>query len=107
MKLKEDTLKPVDRFDLEQAIMAAWGTCEDLDLIFRRFYEWHEDMSVDDLANLIIGIKELHQIRCQRVWDIFETLIRNGVIGHEPRNASPFGKADETNEGSRKRGRAG
>ena len=51
MKLKEDTLKPVDRFDLEQAIMAAWGTCEDLDLIFRRFYEWHEDMSVDDLAN--------------------------------------------------------
>ena len=28
------TLSKYDRFDLEQAIMVAWSTCEDIDLIY-------------------------------------------------------------------------
>lgn len=80
MKLKEPKLSPKNRFDMEQEILAAWGTCEDIQLIYEKFYDNHESMSVDDMANLLLGLKEMHQIRCEKLFNTFEEMIRDGQI---------------------------
>lgn len=72
MKLKSGS----DRFDLEQAIMVAWGTTEDIKLVWEYYYDGKEPMTPDELANVLLGLQNLHHLRCQKMWDIFEQLIR-------------------------------
>lgn len=64
----------LSRFDLEQAILASWTTKDDVDLLCERFFDG-EPMSEDELANALIGISALHDMRCHRMFDIFERLI--------------------------------
>ena len=77
MKLKNQEINPKNRFDLEQCIMSVWGICEDLQLIYERFYDDHESMTVDDMANLLLGLKQMQQIRCEKLFNTFEELVRN------------------------------
>jgi hypothetical protein len=65
----------VTRFELEEAIMACWHTSDDLELIARGAE--HGD---DSLLNALIGLKELHDKRAQRVLDIFEQLVTTRQI---------------------------
>jgi len=32
--------------------------------------------SEDDIANMLLGLKELHKSRCLKLWDVFETMIK-------------------------------
>jgi len=68
-----------DRFDLEQEILACWGMTSDLDLIIEQVIE--RDCTRDELANLLIGVKALHNLRCEKLFATFETLVHDGVIG--------------------------
>jgi hypothetical protein len=68
----------MDRFELEEAITACFNTTEDLKLITGRVLDG--ETTPDMLANTLIGIQELHELRCQKVWDIFSTLIERGII---------------------------
>lgn len=63
-------------FDLEQAIMAAWGTSEDIRLIWEQYYDGKEKMTEDDVANLLLGLQRLHDLRCQKLMDLFEQSIK-------------------------------
>lgn len=65
-----------NRFDLEQAIMALWGTTEDIKLLFEHYYEHHDSMSVDDMANVLLGLQQLVHMRGQKTFDIFERIVR-------------------------------
>lgn len=67
-----------DRFDLEQAIMNAWATADDLDLLARNVLEGDDD--TDTIVNTLEGLRQLHILRCKRLFDIFESLIEQGVI---------------------------
>jgi hypothetical protein len=58
------------RFDLEDAITACWHTSDDIELIARG-----AESGDDALLNALIGVKELHDRRLQRVFNIFEQLI--------------------------------
>jgi hypothetical protein len=66
------------RFDLEQAIMSCWNTCEDIKLVSSKVLEG--DLSSDEISNALIGIEQLHELRCDRVFEIFEELIRRGYL---------------------------
>ncbi|WP_353208338.1 hypothetical protein [Sphingorhabdus sp.] len=68
----------MDRFALETAITACFNTSEDLKLVTERVLEG--GASADMLANTLIGIQELHELRCQRAFDIFEALLKSGKI---------------------------
>lgn len=65
----------IDRFDLEQHIMQAWITSEDLDLFLWNLMDAPEEMSEDDIANLLIGIKALHDARMNKLWHVYEELL--------------------------------
>jgi len=62
----------MSRFDLEQHIMQAWLTSEDIDLVIWRVMDCSERLSEDDLHNLLIAIKSLHESRMLKLWNCFE-----------------------------------
>lgn len=69
----------MNRFDLEESIMSCWGTKEDIDLISARVLE-DEELSPDSLTNALVGLAELHEMRCKRLFEIFEAMISSGRI---------------------------
>ena len=68
----------VDRFDLEQDIMKCWNVTEDIDLLYRTVME--KDLSTDDVANALLGMKTLYEMKFEEMFNHFETLIREKKI---------------------------
>lgn len=76
---KENLTDDVDnRFTLEETIMSCWQTADDLKLAAAAVLDGTGD--VDDLHTLLAGLARVHQMRCQKLWDVFETMIDNGDI---------------------------
>ena len=69
-----DTNKPIDRFDLEEAIMKAWQTSDDIKLI----YESIDDMNEDETMNILLGLHKLNERRLNKLWDTYEQVLQNG-----------------------------
>lgn len=67
-----------DRFDLEQDIMKCWNVTEDINLLYRNIME--KDMSTDDIANALLGIKTLYEMKFEEMFENFETLIHEKKI---------------------------
>ena len=66
-----------DRFNLEEEIQSVWSTVEDLDTILYRIMDASEGPpSEDDITTMLMGLKEIHNSRCMKLWDVFETMIR-------------------------------
>jgi len=70
------------RFDLEQAIMRSWGTCEDIDDFIHTMFDssMKGKPSEDDFMNAIMAIRNLHEARSIKLWDIFEECIQKREI---------------------------
>lgn len=66
------------RFDFEQQIMNCWTVCESLDDIAEGVleYEWNSDK----VSNVAIGLKEQYQLRFNKLFNMFEQGIREGLI---------------------------
>ncbi len=76
MKLRAD--KKNDRFDLEEAIQSIWQTEDDLETVLYSIMDAPDGPpSEDEIVNMILGIKELHGARMQRLWDIFEDFVHS------------------------------
>ena len=71
-----------DRFDLEEAIgqMAQFTT--DIDTVIYAIGDAPEPATEDELLNMLIGMKQLHETRYQKMWGIFEDLVKNGLVGN-------------------------
>jgi hypothetical protein len=70
------TEKKYEIFDLEAEIMSVWNTKDDLELITSRMMDDPDPMSEDEIANVLIGLTELHDIRCKKLFDVFEAMLR-------------------------------
>lgn len=67
-----------DRFDFEGALAACWNTKEDIDLLYEEILEG--ESSSEDIANALLGLSRLHDLRCAKATRIFEELIHEGKI---------------------------
>jgi len=56
--------------DLEQAIMMAWQTSEDIDLLFKHYGDAPKPMTEDEVMNALLGIKTLHDMRCHALMEM-------------------------------------
>ena len=65
-----------DRFDLEQNIMQCWNVCDDIQL----YLDMYDNMDEDQRMNYLIGLKEMYQMKFERTWNNFETVVRNKQI---------------------------
>ena len=65
---------------LEDKIMKVWGTADDLDVVA----DWISDstkegFSVDELLNMIIGIRVLHEHKSKMLFRDFEKLLASNA----------------------------
>ena len=72
-----------DRFDLEDAMSALYNMGDDIDAILHSYMDSKVRPTEDDMANMLIGAKALHNARYQRMWEVFEELIKNGIISNK------------------------
>jgi hypothetical protein len=64
------------RFDLEDHIMQAWITTEDIDLVMWRVMDCPEPLSEDELHNLLLALKALHESRMLKLWNCYDESLR-------------------------------
>ena len=68
-----------DRFELEQAILSAWGTADDVKLVIGHVLE-DANTTPDSIANALIGIETLHELRMKKVFSLFERMVAQRKI---------------------------
>jgi hypothetical protein len=57
--------------DLESAIMLAWQTSEDIELLYKHHGDAPRPMTEDEIGNALLGIKILHDMRCEALMDTY------------------------------------
>jgi hypothetical protein len=60
-----------NKIDLESAIMLAWQTSEDIDLLFKHHGDHPIPMTEDEVGNVLLGIKVLHDMRMEKLMDTY------------------------------------
>jgi hypothetical protein len=68
----------MNRFQLEQQIMNCWQVCEDIDAVYQ--VGGYREMTEDELANALLGLKTIYQLKFEILMQTFETMIRQGTI---------------------------
>jgi hypothetical protein len=63
-----------NRFDLEQQILDAWKVVDDINLAFELSMDNNDR---DQMANLLLGLKTLYDVKFNKLWDTFEQCVRN------------------------------
>jgi hypothetical protein len=70
----------MNRFDLEEALSQLHQVGDDIDTVIYAIGDSPVKHTEDQLLNMLIGIKQLHDTRYQQAWCVFETLIKDKVI---------------------------
>ena len=72
--------KEVDRFKLEELITSLSQISEDIESIMQKEFDTEEGLTEDQKMNILIGMMELHKIRCDATFDCMEKLIKQGDL---------------------------
>ena len=72
----------MDRFKLEAKIMDCWQVVQDLELIYSRTCE--NQMDLNEVTNIALGLKTLYGHRFDDLFDCFESCIRAGEFNPRP-----------------------
>ena len=70
----------MNRFDLEDAMSNLHQIGEDIETIMYAIGDSPIKHSEDQILNMLIGMKQMHETRYQKMWNIFENLIANKTI---------------------------
>ena len=73
----------MNRFELEDAMSNLSLVGEDIETMIYAIGDCPIKHTEDQLLNMLIGIKQLHDTRYQKMWDTFEQLIQNGTISNK------------------------
>lgn len=68
----------MDRFELEQAIIACGNIVDDIDVLLDAMVE--DSIDRERLANALVGLREVHEMRCKKAFDIFSAMVQIGAI---------------------------
>ena len=72
-----------NRFELEDAMSNLHQIGEDIETIIYAIGDSPIKHTEDQLLNMLIGMKQLHDTRYQKMWNVFEQLIKNGTIANK------------------------
>lgn len=65
------------RFDFEQQLLQTWQITQDLQTVVDAI---GRGASQEDVRNMIVGLEALQDGRLQKLWDMFETGVRDRKI---------------------------
>lgn len=63
-------MKKYTYLNLEDAIYKVWQTSDDLDLLFKHHSDHPTPMTEDEVSTTLLGIKLMHDIRCNALMDM-------------------------------------
>jgi hypothetical protein len=63
-------MKQYTYIDLEDAIYKVWQTSDDLETLYKYHGDAEEPMTEDEVANTLIGLKQMHDMRCWQLMDM-------------------------------------
>ena len=66
------------RFDLEQDIHDCWNITKDIDTLLVGVVE--QDLTRDQIANILLGMQELYSLKFDRLFTTFEEMIKDKEI---------------------------
>lgn len=64
------------QFDLEQRIMQCWNIIDDIKVVYTRHLDGEKPLTEDELANILIGIEQLYDIKFYNLFSTFEKYIQ-------------------------------
>ena len=67
-----------DRFSLEQQILDLWKITDDLELVYQRVMD--RGMTTDEVANVLLGLVSLYNLKFDRCFTTFENCVGNGDV---------------------------
>lgn len=70
----------VDRFDLEQDIMNCWNVTSDIELLYENVMERSPEMTTDEIANALLGLQTLYEMKFEKMFRHFESLVHERKI---------------------------
>jgi len=59
-----------DRFDFEQQIQKCWMVTDDIYELAEAILE--HDLTTDQTTNVLFGMKEMYELKFNKLWDLFE-----------------------------------
>lgn len=92
-------MKPFNQFDMEQQIMNCWNICEDLDTLNQGVLD--RGMTTDEISNVLLGLKQLYQLKFETLWEQFEAMLREK---HQAKQASSYTNYDRDDDNMNARG---
>ena len=63
-------MKKYTHFDLEDFVYKVWQTSDDLETLYKYHGDADQPMTEDEVANALIGLKQLHDMRCWQLMDM-------------------------------------
>jgi hypothetical protein len=92
-------MKKYTHFDLEDAIYKAWQTSDDLEVFFKYHGDAEQPMTEDEVANALLGLKSLHDMRCWQLMDMLTRVFELNQYCTDPEKlaarAALFGHVDD------------
>ena len=73
----------MNRFELEDAMSDVHQVGDDIETMIYAIGDSPIKHTEDQLLNMLIGIKQLHETRYQKMWNVFEQLIKKGIISNK------------------------
>lgn len=61
-------------YELEQQILQCWNVVDDIDRLYR--FVLDRDMSKDDIANVLVGIKMIYSMKFEETFETFENAVK-------------------------------
>jgi hypothetical protein len=56
--------------------MRLWSSDQDVETVFKYYYDRQGEVDVEEMANALLGIKQLIHIRGELAFELFERLIK-------------------------------
>lgn len=69
-----------NRFDFEQKIMQCWSVVEDIKTLNEQFQDNASAMTHDQVANYLLGLETIYQVKFEQLFNMFEQMIREKKI---------------------------
>ena len=69
-----------DRFKLEELISSVRQITEDLQVVMESHFDTKEGLTEDQIMNMVIGMQQLHECRCDALYECMEILIKQGDL---------------------------
>lgn len=69
-----------NRFDFEQQLLECWNVTKDIKTVFEGVCDSSPALTEDQIANALLGLETLYELKFNKLWSMFEHGVRDKKI---------------------------